>query len=130
MRITLASVVTIIGFAIGVVGVLAFPHPVCVLPLGVSIVLDIADGRIARAFDACTREGALLDWWADVLIANALVIAMMRTDHLQAGTTALGIALGCQLATALNSYFNFAINVRMSGRVFTSIVAAWVVFHG
>jgi CDP-alcohol phosphatidyltransferase len=78
-RIALVNLVTLSGFALGLLGVYLLPSPTAGALLAASVALDATDGYIARKLDACTTLGARFDWCVDTCLSYA--IAFRITPH-------------------------------------------------
>lgn len=68
----LPCAVTVLGFALGVIGILTFPSKEAGWYLVASLALDVLDGLIARRLRAETSFGAELDWASDTALAFGL----------------------------------------------------------
>lgn len=121
-----ADIVTIIGAVLGAVGVSLFPSPLSLAFLFASLALDAIDGRIARKLGQATEHGAMLDWWFDVLIGQALAVMMLVHGHPLEGTAGIAAMLVCQCATSIWRERGF----RSSGRAWVTCIALGVVLYG
>lgn len=74
IRYIIPSLVTMVG---GVVGCLAIQRWSIALAT-LSLLCDIADGRLARRLHAATEIGARLDWSVDVALAHAAIWAYFQ----------------------------------------------------
>ena len=96
-----ANAVTILGGLVGAVAVLCYSQPTLWTAGGglflVYVVLDLADGNVARYRNSASYYGKFLDGWADGIVQALLFIGMGIGLGTAAGALPLGIATGCLL---------------------------------
>lgn len=66
------NVLTALGLVAGLLGLGMWPSTPAIVLLGLSLVLDVADGHAARELGAVTPWGAELDWCSDVALSHAI----------------------------------------------------------
>lgn len=113
------SVLTTLGGVVGVLGVYHWPTWLGLGLLLVSLVLDMADGALARHLGATSRFGAQLDWTVDVGIAGALA---WRVTSL--APSALGLV--CHLMALLLQLVALWHGWRISARFGLTVVACGI----
>lgn len=120
-KVALPSFVTLLGLALGVLGVRLWPSPAGVLLLLCGWACDGVDGALARRLGAVTARGGALDLAADVGLAW-LAVGALAARH----------PLWCVLALPLVAVQVAAreASMRCSGRsVMTVVLVALGVVH-
>lgn len=77
----LPSMVTMLGMILSLVGVVLLPAITGFAFLGVGLICDAVDGRLARSLGAVTTWGGRLDFIVDIMVAAALLWRLLPVNY-------------------------------------------------
>lgn len=115
----LVNSVTLCGLLLGCAGVAAWPRHIALACLSLSVLADAIDGRLSRHLACATHSGALLDWWVDIAIGNALAVSLSLRGLPWLGVPSIAIMLACQIASSVWGGYG----IRTSGRTWVTVIA-------
>jgi phosphatidylserine synthase len=103
------STITILGLALGLIGIQLLPSRPALILLLVSLICDVFDGYLARKLGARTRFGRELDWITDCVLAH---IAATQINY------------GVNAALVIWQSYTKSIGIKSSGRLIMFIIIA------